>query len=265
MNKLQTIAAILLLMFMSILPCFAQQFDGTYLSSTKPFYEKDPYTFEGSENYAISFDTDPAVIKALVPEPLQPYFANKMTFIYAKHRLTHPFELTYNEAYFVILVTLGSVVGGYIPVLYLDEVDGIIAGRELTGYNKVGGHFEIVEEDNQLTVTVTERDTIIIKAAYSLGDPIQPPEEPPGGPGINLKYIPSFVEGAPPDVQQLTLTQKTDKKTNVMRLGTATLEFHSTRFSPLGKIPILKIEHAAYAKESFYLTYGKIIYDYLKK
>jgi len=58
---------------------------------------------------------------------------------------------------------------------------------------------------------------------------------------FNLKYIPSVSENEPPDVKQITIAKMKDNKTKQMRLGTATLEFYSSRYNPLNKIPIMKI------------------------
>ena len=105
---------LLLVLFGTVMSCFAQNFEFTNLSSTKPFYAKEPYVYEGSESYMITFNTEPEVIRALVPEPLNP-LSSKVTFVFAKHKLVQPFKLNYNEAYFVIPVSFDTTFGGYIP------------------------------------------------------------------------------------------------------------------------------------------------------
>lgn len=103
-----------------------------------------------------------------------------------------------------------------------------------------------------------------MKASFVLGDPFTPPEQPQGGPVLNLKYIPSVIKGASPDVKQITISELKDKKTIQTRLGTATLEFYSSRYNPLNKIPILEIKKAGYSIDSFSMDYGEVLYDYLK-
>ncbi len=263
--KFKIIFFILLFILGSLFSCFAQNFDGTNLSSTKPFYSKLPYVFKGSENYFISFKSNPDVIRALVPEPLEPISNEEMTIVFAKHKIISPIKINYNEAYFVIPVSYGASYGGYIPVLYLDKIETITPAREIWGYNKVGGKFQFIEKDSKISITVTQLDTLIMKAYFVLGEPFTPPEQPQGGPVFNLKYIPSVVKNAPPDVKQITISELKDSKTTQMRLGTATLEFYSSRFNPLDKIPILEIVKAGYTIDSFSMIYGEVLYDYLKE
>ena len=259
------LCVVILIVFGATVPCFGQTFDGTYLSSDKPFYAKNPYVFEGSENYAITFYSKPEVIRKLVPEPLVPMSNGQIVFIYSKHRLKHPLNVDYNEAYLIVPVSYGTTIGGYIPVLYLDTVDGIIAGRELVGYNKVGADFEVVENETGISVSVSQKGTLIIKATFTLGEAFTPTQASPSLPVINYKYIPSFVQNSQPDVKCLTISKAKNQETTRMRAGTATLEFHSSKFNPLGEIPILKIEKAGYTQDSFTLTYGNILYDYLEE
>ena len=135
----------------------------------------------------------------------------------------------------------------------------------MTGYNKVGADFRVTENDNELSVSVTQMDTLIIKASFVLSDPFSPSEQSKNGQVINLKYIPSVVRNAPPDVKQLTVSPVQNIGEGQMRTGTATLEFYSSRFNPLNQIPILNIEKVGCAKGSFSLTFGKVLYDYLKQ
>jgi len=255
----------LLLVSGHVLSCLGQNFDGTNLSSTKPFYSRLPYVFEGSENYFISFKSDPDVIRALIPEPLNPVPNGDMTVVFAKHRIVSPVRINYNEAYFIIPVSYGTTYGAYIPVLYLDKIETITPAREIWGYNKVGGAFEFTEEDGSLSVTVAQLDTVIMKASFVLGEPFTPPEQPQGGPAFNLKYIPSVVEDAPPDVNQITISELKNRKTTRMRLGKATLTFYASHYNPLDKIPILDITNAGHETYSFSMVYGGVLYDYLKE
>jgi acetoacetate decarboxylase len=264
MAKTKSGCIVLLLVLGTAVSCLAQNFEGTNLSSTEPFYARNPYIFEGSENYFITFNTDPAVIRALVPEPLTP-ISSQMTFIFARHKLTHPFKLDYNEAYFFTLVSYGETVGIYIPVLYLDKVEAIIPGREIIGYNKVGAEFEVVEKDNEISVSVTQMGRLIIKTSFTLGEAFAPPVEQPKVPVINLKYMPSAQKDAPPDVKKLIISAAQNSRTAQMRLGTATLEFYSAPFNPLNEIPILKIDKAGSTLDSFTLSYGDVLHDYLKE
>jgi acetoacetate decarboxylase len=242
----------------------AQTFEGTNLSSTSPFYKVAPYDFQQSEFFFISFKTDPKVIRALVPKPLVPK-SDEIFVYFAIHNLVSPFRLKYNEAYFATPVSLGSTVGDFIPVLYLDKVEGIIPGREIAGFNKVGASFEFEYVENTVSIKVSQMESVIISAHITFAMPVTPPGRRQGGGSINLKYIPSALVGAPPEVKQLTFTEYEDRGTHMLRPGKATLEFYSTQYNPLKKIPVLRITRAGYSKNSFSLKGTRIIHDYLKE
>ena len=245
--------------------CHAQNFEGTNLSSLEPFYRDLPYVFEGSESYFISFKSSPNVVKAIVPEPLIPIPDQALTIVFAKHRVVAPITTSYEEAYFIIPVAYGTTYGGFIPVLYLNKIETITPAREIWGYNKVGGEFQFIEKENEVSITVSQMDTLVVKATFALGESFIPSTEPEGGPAFNIKYIPSVVEHALPDVKQITMSELKDMKTTQMRLGTATLEFYASHYNPLDKIPILEIVQAGYKVNSFAMVHGEVLYDYLKK
>jgi acetoacetate decarboxylase len=262
MSQKTVISCVLLLVFSSV--SLAQVFDNTNLSSTKPYYDDLPYVFEGSKQYYITFKTNPEAIKALVPAPLKPV-SDSMTLLFAKHRIISPSRVDYHEAYFVILVSYGMRFGAFIPVLWLDKIETITPAREIWGYNKVGGEFEFIEKDNEMTVIVSQMDTLLMKATFNLGESFVPSEQPPGGSVFNVKFIPSVVEGAKPDVWQITASELKDKHTSSMRTGSATLEFYPSFFNPLDKIPVLEITRAGCTLDSFSMIYGEVLHDYLKE
>ncbi len=249
---------------------FSQNIDGTAFSSSKPFYGEPPYHFEGSEYYTISFKTNPDIIRLLVPEPLVPVSKDIMQVIFAKQKISDPVKLDYHEVFLLIPVSLDEIYGGYIPVLYLDKVEGIIGGREIWGFNKVGAEIVFSEDDQQVSITVTQLDTLLMKASFILGEPFSPPEQPQIGGAINLKYIPAVAKNAPPDVHQLTTTlskegmaDARESKTTLVRSGEAKLEFYSSYYNPFKYIPVMEIIDASYSVKSYSLTHGEVIYDYL--
>ena len=264
MFKLKSILVVFLIVI--ALSCYAQNFDGTNLSSTKPFYGAPPYHFDGNVNYFISFKTDLKVIRALVPEPLTPIPNAEITIVFAKLNAVAPKKLFYHEVYMMIPVSLNKIVGGFMPVLYLNSVEGILPGREIWGYNKVGADIEFTEDENNVSITVTQMDTLIMKASFTLGEPFTPPAEKSTSAGvISLKYIPSVAKDSPPDVKQLTLSPTKDYITTQMQLGKASLEFYTSQYNPLDKIPIIEITKAGCSISSFTMIHGEVLYDYLKK
>ena len=50
-------------------------------------------------------------------------------------------------------------------MLYLNKVETTIGGREIWGFNKVGAEIIFSGDDKQVSVTVTQMDTLIMKAS----------------------------------------------------------------------------------------------------
>jgi len=240
----------------------SQSFDGTNLCSTDPFYKLEPYQFHQNEIFFITFKTDPEIIRALVPEPLKP-IGDEIQVAFNDLNLVSPFKVKYMEVLMSIPVSLKERYGSYMPVLYLDAVEGIIPGREIAGFNKVGAEIQIEQSGGNVSINVFQMDTLIIEATFILGEPFPPPEQPDGG-TFNLKYIPSIIDNAPPEVKQLTFTKSETRETIEFRIGQAHLNFYSSFYNPLGKIEIREITQVGYIKNSFDLTEGEIVYDYLK-
>ena len=80
---------------------------------------------------------------------------------------------------------------------------------------------------------------------------------------INLKYVPSVIRDAPPEVLQLTYAKLTGNRSGQMRPGRATLEFSGSRLNPLDQIPVLEIKSAGFTENSYTLEYGEVLFDYL--
>ena len=155
-------------------PCDAQIFDGTNLSVEKPFYGAPPYSFRGTQAYYVAFKTSPDIVKSLVPAPLVPDANSVISLVFCKHHIISPLKFDYFEVYFTIPVSYQGIHGGYMPILYLDRVEGILPGRELWGYNKINAKIQFNEENGVTNIVVSRLDTIIINANFILAESVPP-------------------------------------------------------------------------------------------
>ena len=256
----------ILMLFAILKPflCSAQNFDGTNFSSDKPFYGTPPYKYENSQIYFITIKTSPDVAKALVPAPLAPISDGIISFIFAKFQIVSPVRFDYEEFYFTIPVSFNNIIGGYQPALYLSKIESILPGREIWGYNKTLADIKFKDENNIVLITVSRMDTVFVKASFTLGDPLPPPEQKSSPYTYFHKYIPSAEKGQNPDVNQIILGELTNTKTTLFRPGKASLDLSKTQYDPFDKIPILGIINAGYLEKDFVLDYGKIAYDFNK-
>jgi acetoacetate decarboxylase len=261
-RSLATIAAVLALAATASI-AIAQGFEGTTLSSQILPYKAPPYVFEGSQYLVTTIATSPEVLRAMVPEPLQPNPRGLMHFIAARQHLVEPEEIVYLEVLLVIPVGFSGTEGIYMPVLYLDQALPIVTGREIYGYNKVDAEIEWRESDGTVQATVRRWGETLIDMRAQLGEELPQVPEMPSTPNFNLKHIPSVEAGSPPDVLELTATTLTDVRRTAMRPGAGELRLGSAKYDPLGSIPVLAVASTVYYEQDFVLGSGEVVHDYL--
>lgn len=255
--------ALLLVSVSSSVSGEAQDFEGTFLSSTVPPYGAPPYRYEGSQLVSITFETSPEILRVLVPDPLTVDAGNLMSITIGLQKIVEPRPTDYYEAYISIPVSHGGIRGNYLPILYLDKAIPIVGGREIWGFSKVDAEIHFEEADGKVHARVRQDGTMLIDVVMSIGEQLPGPQNIPGQPVFNVKLIPSVEKDAPPDVMQLTSMTPRNRTVTKLRSGEATLVLGSTASSPLGKIPVGKITRCAYTESGFILDYGKVVHDYL--
>ena len=101
---------------------------------TNPSYPPGPYRFVDREYFVITYRTDPAALRAVVPEPL------KITEPLVKYEFIRMPDSTgfgdYTESGQVIPVEFAGRKGGYVHAMYLDDDSPIAGGREIWGFPK---------------------------------------------------------------------------------------------------------------------------------
>ena len=103
---------------------------------TSPAFPPGPYRFIDREYLIITYRTDPAKLRALVPEPLEIDEANPLV----KYEFIRMPNSTgfgdYTESGQVIPVSFQGRHGGYTHCMFLDDEPPIAGGRELWGFPK---------------------------------------------------------------------------------------------------------------------------------
>jgi acetoacetate decarboxylase len=101
---------------------------------TSPAFPPGPYRFVNREFFIVTYRTDPDVLRAVIPAPLQ------MTEPIVKYEFIRMPDSTgfgdYTESGQVIPVKFGREQGGYVHAMYLDDQPPIAGGRELWGFPK---------------------------------------------------------------------------------------------------------------------------------
>jgi acetoacetate decarboxylase len=224
-----------------------------------------PYRYKDTKVTNIVFVTDPPVIEKLIPPPLKPNPDQLMVF-YIGYFQFADFDLPYHEAGLLVPVACeGKPAGVFAVVLYLDQPNPIIGGREVYGWPKLDAEqIAVSEESGKITASVTRYGKQIIKVGFEAQQKVDPIPERPKDTCYLLKLIPSIEKDAPPDVLKLVYTVLDPDVIKELRVGKATLEFgDSPADAFLSKIPVQEIVYGETIVHDFTLGYGEVVVDYL--
>jgi acetoacetate decarboxylase len=225
-------------------------------------YGKPPFEYRDAEQLLVLFQTDPSVLRRLIPAPLVAD-PNGNMFVAVSHFFTSGFG-HYNEATIVAQATFKRRPVNYSLYLILDNDIAICGGREIWGFPKKLGRVALSHLDGVLRGTAERGGIELIDAALQLAE-FGTPEELAGGSleYVCRKIIPSVSLSAPPAVCQLTSTTLRNAVVREVNKGPATLRFGSSPADRIEEIPILKVLGGYYYRTDFTLDDGEVIHDYL--
>src|SRR5207248_2917089 len=103
------------------------------IPASGPSYPFGPFHFVGREYFAVLYETDPAAIRAALPEPLEPAGDNLVAFDWMRTPDASGFG-AYTAAGVVIPAKFKGKPYNFIAQMYLDDDAPIAAGREIWGF-----------------------------------------------------------------------------------------------------------------------------------
>ncbi len=240
-------------------------YSGTTLDYRSRHYQSPPFTYRGSQSLAMTVSTDPDAIKSLVPPPLKPFPEGVMSVVVGVQKLVVPLEMTYGEAALSIPVKLEEEEGDYVPVLYLDNVTAILAGREIYGYAKIDADVKSVVEDDRARGEVSRDGVKIIEMELQLGPALAFAPPVPARSFFNVKYIPAVDRKGEADVWRLIRIQSGELKITRFRPAEGTVQLRSISSDPLGNLPVLQVLNACFMEVDSTLGFGTVAHDYLQQ
>ncbi len=112
-----------------------------------PSYPAGPYRFVDREYMVITYETDPEVVRAQLPEPLEPLEQPLIHYEWIKMPDSSGFG-SYTESGMVIPCRWRGEELNFVAQMYLDDDPPIAAGREIWGFPKKYAHpkLEIVKD-----------------------------------------------------------------------------------------------------------------------
>jgi len=240
-------------------------------------YPKGPYRFINREYMIVTYESDPAAIRAILPEPLQPAPNNLISYEFMKMPDSSGFG-AYSESGVVIPALLNGEEVNFISQMYLDDEPPISGGREIWGFPKKFAHPKLEVVHDTLTGTLeyagqrVAMGTMTYKQEnllthYNASDHTScDPKiitKKLGKKSCNLKLIP-HVDGTLA-IAQLVSYSMTDIMVKGAWAGPAQLYLIPHVNAPVADLPVRRIIGGSHFIADMTLPYGKVEVDYLKE
>src|SRR6201987_779608 len=233
---------------------------------TSPAYPPGPYRFVNREYLIITYRTDPARLRAVVPEPLE-FDAGAALVKYEFIRMPDSNGFgDYTESGQVIPVCFRGRTGGYTHCMFLNDEGPIAGGRELWGFPKKLAQPTLRTEIDTLVGTLNygplrvatgtmgykhrEADLAQVKASIE-------------APNFLLKIIP-HVDGTL-RICELVEYRLKDVTIKGAWIGPAGLHLSPHALAPVAEVPVLETVSAILILGDLTLGLGEVVHDYLRQ
>jgi acetoacetate decarboxylase len=231
---------------------------------TSPAYPPGPYRFIDREYLIISYRTDPAKLRALVPEPLEIDEHEPLV----KYEFIRMPDSTgfgdYTETGQVIPVTFRGRKGGYTHCMFLNDEPPIAGGRELWGFPKKLANPTLHTEIDTLVGTLDYGPVRVATGTMGYKHRTADPAAVMGSlqaPNFLLKIIP-HVDGTP-RICELVEYYLEDIDLKGAWTGPASLSLYSHALAPVAELPVLEVVTATHIVADLTLGLGTVVHDYL--
>ena len=228
-----------------------------------PTFPTGPYKFFNRQYMIINYRTDPALIRKMLPEPLQPDGD-----IVSVQWLDLPDGEGFG-AYSAALQAIPCLFNGekcnFLVQMYVDNCPPLAGGREIWGYPMKYGIATLVTASDTLTGELTyarqqvATGTMVYK--HSSPDDLGEIEAMLKRTQVTLKLIPD-IDGSPAIAQLVGINF--DKITvKGAWTGRARLEMVPSVNCPMADLPVLEQLGGLHIVTDMTLPYGRVLHDYL--
>ncbi|MEW2501077.1 acetoacetate decarboxylase [Amycolatopsis sp. NPDC047767] len=227
-----------------------------------PAFPRGPYRFTDREYLNITYRTDPAALRALVPEPL---VVDEPLVRFEVMRMPDVTGLgDYTESGQVAMVRHGDEAGEFILGMYVDSLPAIASGREVAAYPKKLGKPRLYTDSDTLVGSLDYGSIQVALATMGYKhrtlDEAQARAELTA-PTFMLKIVPGY-DGRP-RICELARSQITDVTIKGAWTGPARLHLVAHALAPLADLPVLEIVSAGHLLTDLTLGRLAVVHDYL--
>jgi acetoacetate decarboxylase len=236
------------------------------MPAASPSYPMGPYRFVDREYVIVTYETDPAALRAAVPEPLEPNPDGHVLYEWIRMPDSSGFG-DYTESGVVIPCLYRGEPVNFTAQMYLDDEPPISGGREIWGFPKKYAHPKLAVNSDTLTGTLHYAGELV-----ALGTMAYKHERAPGGPAatakamgktqVNLKIIPD-VDGSP-KICQLVAYELAEIEVKGSWISPARLHLVPHVNAPVADLPVRRIVGGKHFVADLTLPHGRVLHDYLR-
>jgi acetoacetate decarboxylase len=229
---------------------------------TSPSYPPGPYRFINREYFIVAYRTDPDLLRAVIPAPLE-FDEPIVKFEFIRMPDSTGFG-DYTESGQVIPVRFEGQPGSYVHSMYLNDDAPIAAGRELWGFpKKLASPSLSVDKDTLIgtldygpmrvaSATMGYKHVALDKSAVHAALTSQT---------FLLKIIP-HVDGTP-RICELVRYYLEDVTVKGAWSGPASLQLAHHALAQVAELPVLEVISGTHILSDLTLGLGTVAYDYL--
>jgi acetoacetate decarboxylase len=229
-----------------------------------PSYPAGPYRFIDREFMVITYETDPEIIRAQLPEPLEPVEHPIVHYEWIKMPDSSGFG-SYTESGLVIPCRFRGEEMNFVSQMYLDDDPPIAAGREIWGFPKKYAHPKLEIVKDTLTGTLSYSNQLVAmgtmgyKHESNAANTLQTAASL-AKTAVNLKLIPG-VDGRL-EICQLVAYNLVDITVKGAWMGPGRLHLVPHVNAPVADLPVRRVLGAHHYVADLTLPYGRVLYDY---
>ena len=230
--------------------------------AVSPLYPPPPYRYRDCPLMVVPFIAQPGVTRRLVPDPLEPN-PDDIAYVAIGHMHNDRLGST-REAFIVVPSSDGARWGNYSVFLYLENDACVTSGREIWGWPKKLAEVSLAEDPDGMRGVVRRGGADLVRASLDGLEDASADELDLSPVWFNQKIIPSVIDGAPPEVSQITATTFEGLEVGDVRRGRGSLRFEGTDDDALAAlVGVREVLGGHRMTLSFRLLHGEIVHDYL--
>jgi acetoacetate decarboxylase len=230
---------------------------------TSPSFPPGPYRFVDREFFVITYRTDPAALREVVPEPLQ-VAEPLVKFEFIRMPDSTGFG-DYTESGQVIPVVFNGQSGTYVHSMYLNDESPIAGGREIWGFPKKLAEPSLTVEKDTLLGTLDYGPVRVATGTMGYKHralELDGIEASLAAPAFLLKIIPNV--DCTPRICELVRYYLEDVTVKGAWAGPAALELYHHALAPVAALPVLEVVSGVHILTDLTIGLGEVVYDYLK-